>query len=187
MPEQEAFLLATQTMTEIIDQVKDEQWDKPTPDTQWTVRDLVAHIVEGVLWVPDLLAGKTIAEVGNKYSGNVLGDDPKTVWHEAARSAEAAVRKFEEPDQPVHLSYGDYPARTYLQHQTIDLTIHAWDLARSIGAKEELPGELVEAVWQWFEPQAQQWRDAGILAQPVPVPDDTPVQVRILALSGREV
>mgnify|MGYP001807463638 CR=1 FL=1 len=32
-------------------------WDGPTPDTEWTVRDLVSHVIEEQQWVPWLLSG----------------------------------------------------------------------------------------------------------------------------------
>ncbi|GAA3509288.1 maleylpyruvate isomerase N-terminal domain-containing protein [Dietzia aurantiaca] len=38
-------------------------WDAATPCTEWTARDVLAHVVDEQMWVPGLLAGGTIDEV----------------------------------------------------------------------------------------------------------------------------
>jgi uncharacterized protein (TIGR03086 family) len=74
----------------------------------------------------------------------------------------------------------------YLKEQVADVTIHSWDLARAVGASEELDGELVAAVWTVFEPQRDALELSGLFASPVPVADDAPLQSRLLALTGRD-
>ena len=63
--------------------------------------------------------------------------------------------------------------------------IHAWDLARGIGGDERLDPELVEFVHALMAPQVEQWRDAGVFAAAVDVPDDADLQTKLLALTGR--
>jgi hypothetical protein len=60
--------------------IADGQWTNPTPDTEWSVRDLVEHLVGEQLWVPLLLGGATVEQVGDRFDGDNLGDDPKTAW-----------------------------------------------------------------------------------------------------------
>jgi uncharacterized protein (TIGR03086 family) len=185
--EQEVEMLA-RALSEFgryVGEIQESQWNLPTPNDDWDVRALVQHMTSEVLWVPDLLAGKTIEQVGDKYDGDVLGDHPHAAWQAAADKALEATRSLQTLDGVVHVSYGDLPARTYLQHQLIDLTIHAWDLARAIGAHEKLDPELVHAVYDWFEPQAGDWRETGTMKPAVRVPEDSPQQVQLIALSGR--
>ena len=40
--------------------IGDDQWDLPSVDEEWTVRELVNHIVTGNWWVPELMGGHTI-------------------------------------------------------------------------------------------------------------------------------
>ena len=54
-------------------QIGEHQWQAATPDEDWTVRDLVNHLAGEDLWAPPLLAGSTIAEVGDRFEGDVLG------------------------------------------------------------------------------------------------------------------
>ena len=90
--------------------IRDDQWHAPTPDTEWDVTDLVQHLVYEQLWVPPLLAGKTIAEVGDAFDGDVLGDDPQRAWTSAAAAAQAAFAEPGALERTVHLSFGDVPA-----------------------------------------------------------------------------
>ena len=68
-------------------QIGDHQWQAPTPDEDWSVRDLVNHLVGEDLWAPPLLAGSTIAEVGDRFEGDVLGAEPKAAWTAASAAA----------------------------------------------------------------------------------------------------
>jgi hypothetical protein len=52
---------------------------------------LVKHLVSEQLWVPHLLRGDTIAEVGDRYEGDVLGADRSRAWERAAVDARAAL------------------------------------------------------------------------------------------------
>src|SRR6516164_5416342 len=61
-------------------QIGDHQWQAATPDEDWSVRDLVNHVAGEDQWAPPLLAGSTIAEVGDRFEGDVLGSVPKAAW-----------------------------------------------------------------------------------------------------------
>ena len=159
-------------------------WPHPTPCTEWSVRDLVRHLVYEELWTPPLLAGATLAEVGDRFEGDILGDDPQVAWKEAAAHAVAAATPGT-LSRTVHLSFGDFPGREYLGQLTADHTIHAWDLARGLNADDRLDPELVQFVYDFMAPQADQWAAAGVFAPAVDVPADADVQSKLLALSGR--
>jgi len=162
-----------------------DQWDLPTPDEDWSVHDLVQHLVSETVWAPPLLAGETIEEVGDRFEGDLLGDDPKAAWEVAAGSARGATSGADVLDRTVHVSFGEISGREYLTQVTVDLTVHAWDLARAIGADEELDAELVELAFAALEPQVEQWRAAGAFGSQVEAPPGATRQVQLLALTGR--
>jgi uncharacterized protein (TIGR03086 family) len=158
-------------------------WDAPTPDTDWTVRDLVAHVIEEQQWVPYLLAGQTLAQA--RASIEPLRDDLAGEWALYSFAATSAWQEASR-DRIVQLSHDTVTVHDYLREQTADVTIHAWDLARAIGADEHLDDALVAAVWTVFEPQKDTLEASGLYAAPVPVPDDAPLLVRLLAITGRD-
>jgi uncharacterized protein (TIGR03086 family) len=166
-------------------QVRPDQWHDATPCAEWDVRELVNHLAVEQLWAPLLLEGATIEDVGNRYAGDQLGDDPVTAWTNASAAAREAFAAPGALRRSVELSYGRRPAEGYCQEMTMDLTVHAWDLARAIGADEQLDEGLVADVLAFIEPQVDQLVGTGLFAPPIEVGDDADTQTRLLALLGR--
>ncbi|MGQ0716785.1 MAG: TIGR03086 family metal-binding protein [Pseudonocardiales bacterium] len=165
--------------------VRADQWGDPTPCTEWDVRALVDHLVVEQLWAPLLLDGATMEDVGDRFDGDQLGDDPVAAWERAAAASREAFAAPGALRRSVALSYGDRPADEYCQEMTMDLTVHAWDLARGIGADERLDEELVRDVLGFIEPRVEELVGTGLFAQPVAVGEDATAQTRLLALLGR--
>lgn len=162
-----------------------DDWQASTPDTEWTVRDLLTHLVDEQLWVPGLLAGKTMDEIGSPYDDDPLGAEPVRAWHEASERAHAAFGEPGALERTVHLSYGDSDAARYCWEMTTDLAIHAWDLARALGVDEQIDAGLLGEVHRRTEPHAEQLAASGLFAPPVQVPEDADLLTRTLALFGR--
>jgi uncharacterized protein (TIGR03086 family) len=169
-----------------VQKVDDDAWDKQTtccPD--WTVRDLVNHVVGEHAWVAPLLSGKTIAEVGSSLDGDLLGDDPRSSWRSAADQAMAAVESEGALERTVELSSGPATGEHYVAEVLADQIIHTWDLATSVGADDRLDPELLEYAKQTLEPLVEMWRAGGAFGPALEVPDDADDQTRLLALLGR--
>jgi uncharacterized protein (TIGR03086 family) len=168
-----------------VEQIRDGQWDAGTPDADWSVRDLVGHVVSEDLWAPPLFAGQTISEVGDRFEGDVLGTDPKAVWRKASRESVRAAGEPGAMDRTVHLSFGDFPGREYAMQLFADHLVHAWDLARAVGADEQLDPALVEECTAWFASMEAAYRGAGAIAERPVIPDSADAQTRLLAMFGR--
>ena len=171
---------------QVVERIGGGDWSKPTPCTEWTVRDLLNHLVYEQLWVPDLLAGRTVAEIGDRYDGDVLGDDPVGRWRTASRAAREAWLQPTALERDVQLSRGPVPATQYCWEMTLDLAVHGWDLARGIDAPSPLADELAETLLPGFAEQVPMFQDIGIFDPPVPVPDSASAAEKLLALSGRD-
>jgi uncharacterized protein (TIGR03086 family) len=165
--------------------VEASQWGRSTPCTDWDVRTLVNHVVGELLWVPSLLAGRTVGEVGDRFDGDVLGDDPLATCRGAATDAVVAAGEPGAQERTTHLSFGDLPGAEYLGQVTTDVIIHTWDLARAIGADDDLGDELVAFARDVLTPQIEMWRGAGVLGPAVEPPGEASDQARFLALTGR--
>ena len=163
-----------------------DQWDTPTPDVEWDVRALANHVLGECLWAPPLLAGLTIADVGDRFDGDQLGDDPQEAWTTASDAALEAVREPGALERTVHVSFGDISGAEYVSQLTCDHLIHAWDLARAIGVHDRLDPRLVEWATGYLLPQADAWRSAGAFGPAVELPEGAGPQDRLLALTGRQ-
>ena len=164
---------------------EDEQWTNATPCAEWDVRTLVNHVVGEILWVPPLLEGATIAEVGDRFDGDVLGADPQATTHRAVRDLERAAAEPGAQDRTVHLSFGDFPGGDYLGQVASDVVIHTWDLAKGTNGDDELGSHLVAFVQSFLGPQIDAWRSAGAFGPPAATPPDATPQQRLLASTGR--
>lgn len=184
---QNRFRRAIDEFDRRVQAVDDDQWQRPTPCTEWNVRDLVNHVVSEARWLPPILEGKTMEEVGDRLEGDLLGQDPKAAWQDAANEAAEAVNAPGALEGTVHLSYGESPAEHYLTELTADIAVHSWDLARAVGADERLDPDLVELAYAAFGPQVEEWRSAGVFAAAVDVPTGAGRQTQLLALLGRRV
>src|SRR4026207_2559946 len=97
-----------------------DQWHERTPCAEYDVHALVNHIVSGNFWVAPLVAGKSIAEVGDAYDGDVLGDDPGASYAASAQQAAAAFNGDGAMEASVAVSYGPVPGEIYAGHRFID-------------------------------------------------------------------
>ncbi|MFB7848547.1 TIGR03086 family metal-binding protein [Streptomyces sp. NPDC056053] len=177
---------ALRLFTDRVHAVRDDQWSASTPCTEWTVRDLVTHLTAEQLWVPSLVTeGRTVAQVGDAFDGDVLGDDPVAAWDRAAAGAREAFGAPGALDRTVNLSYGDTPADAYCAQMVTDAVVHAWDLSRAIGADERLPAPLVGFARREVGPYAKDLSGSGLFAPPVGTPADADPQTELLALLGR--
>lgn len=190
MNEQKIFIAAEQALTAVIDQITDDQWDDPMPPmfgmTKTTVRDVVQAHAADDQWVGHVLSGATIEAGKTLFSDAPLHGDLKAGWHAITERAQAAVRDADDLDTVVHLSFGDFPAREYLQQITGYRGLQVWDLARGIGVDDTLPDELVQGMWEQLSPLAAQWREMGAFGPEVEVPADAPLQDRLLGMAGRQ-
>lgn len=146
-----------------VNSVTDDQWDAPTPCREWTVRDLVNHVVGEDRWTVPLMEGQTIEQVGARFDGDLLGDRPIPSALEAAKEAVPVVAEQLSRVGKVHLSYGDEEPEEYVRQLAADHLIHAWDLAAAIGGDTRLDPHLVSAVADWFGEREELYRSAGVV------------------------
>jgi uncharacterized protein (TIGR03086 family) len=172
-----------ETWTERVNTVADDQWQAATPCTEWTVRDLVNHVVGEDRWTVPLMQGRTIEEVGHDLDGDLLGGDPLKSASEAANEAVSVVDRELPSHGSVHLSYGDERMDEYVLQLCADHLVHAWDLAAATGGDTTLDPDLVAEVAAWFADREELYRAGGAVGPHVDAPDDP--QAQLLAGFGR--
>jgi uncharacterized protein (TIGR03086 family) len=166
--------------------VEPGRWTAPSPCEGWDARELLNHIVGGNFWVAELMAGKTIDDVGDRLDGDVLGDDPLAAYDRSAGAASEAFQATGAMEKPVAVSYGPVPGEVYAGHRFIDVLIHGWDLAKATGQDATLPPDLVDACWEVVAPQMEMLAGSGAYGdQSVEVPEEGAPQTILLARLGR--
>lgn len=181
-----AHRAALQHTGSLVRGVPADAWDAPTPCAAWSARQLLDHVIGGNLWVPELIAGRTIAEVGDRLDRDHVGDQPVTSYGLSATAADAGFSLPGALSEPVAVSYGPVPGEVYLGDRCIDVLVHGWDLAAATGQDRALPPELVAVAWDVVEPHLDQLAASGAFGDDHAVePGDDP-QARLLHALGRD-
>lgn len=169
----------------VVRQLPADSWSRPTP-SEFTVRELVEHVVVGNDFTALLLTGVSREEARARLAGDQLGQDPvAAVAGSAGRQAEAFAAAS--PDQLVPYPSGDVPASLFLRFRLVDLVVHAWDLLRAADLDEALSPGVVSDLWDLVEPYLTEMLSFGAYGDG---PSGTlsaraPLQVRLLDAFGR--
>jgi uncharacterized protein (TIGR03086 family) len=165
------------------------QWQDSTPCSEWDVRTLVHHLLYEARWVPPLLDGLTIEQIGSRFDGDLLGGDAPAwpgLLASAIEQAHTAVAQPGALDRTVHLSFGDVSGQEYVLQLTLDLAIHGWDLAQATGQDGPLDPDAVAVLLGWAEANTELLAGSGMFGSPVSSGPSAPDDVRLLGLLGRQ-
>ncbi|MET0143488.1 MAG: TIGR03086 family metal-binding protein [Ilumatobacteraceae bacterium] len=114
--------------------VTDDDLDRPTPCTDWDVRQLLTHVVAGN-WLSAGRPGEPFAT-----------DDAAAFVASFTASTGPARDGFDAPgavERDHVLPRRTIPGPVFVGLRTTDLLIHAWDLARATGQPTDLDTALV--------------------------------------------
>ena len=180
-----ALRRATAAFEQRLRLVGDDDWSRPTPCSEWDVRALVNHVIGGNHRYVLLLHGASAEEVGRTRSEDHLGADPLAAFTSTARDLAAAFRERGALDRIAHHPVGERTGAELLAMRVLDVTVHAWDLARALGVDDTLDPEAVDFALAHAE-VIEAGRQHGSFAVPTgAAPVTTSPQVRLLHLSGR--
>ena len=153
-----------------------------------SARHILAYHAFDEAWVPDVLAGRTIDEVGDKHTGDLLGagggDDPVAAYDRINDLATAAALADDDSEATVHLSYGDFTVGEALEHMSIYRAFQAWSIAKFIDLDYSLPPGLVEGLWERVMPNVETWRSMGVFGPEIEVPADADRETQLLGKTG---
>ena len=169
----------------LIDGVRLDQLDAPTPCSEWSVRDLINHLAAGSEVFGILLAGGD-AELPASPP-DLIGDDPVGVF---ARCRTVFTDGLNSPgalDRQIDLPMGTVPAGVLVDLLKFDVLVHCHDLARATGQSFDPPADVVAEAQAIAEGAADGLRAAGALAPAVDAgPDATPIE-ELSAFCGRQI
>ncbi len=187
--EQKLFLASDAALREVIDQFTPATLALAVP-AEWssnnaaTMLGLLANHARDEAWVPDVIAGKTMDEVGDSWKGELLGDDPIGNYDRLNDLATAAVSKPIAEGQVAHLSYGDFPVPVFLQHTSYYRGFQAPLIAKVAGIRFAMSDDLIDLLWAAVEPSIEQLRAIHVFGPPVEVPADSDRETMLLGMTG---
>jgi uncharacterized protein (TIGR03086 family) len=172
----------------LVDGIGEGQWGAPTPCADWTVRDLVNHLVAGNRAFAMLLRGQPPAEVRKLAGGDQLGADPVAAHRESGAGMVAAFSQPGALERTVTVPIGEVPGIVALHLRLVEALVHGWDLARATTQPVTCPAGLAEQELAFTVAKLSDIPPGhSPFAPPQPAPDDAPALDRLAACLGRSL
>lgn len=160
----------------VLRSVSDDDLEKPTPCQDFSVGQLVEHLVGSMIGL------------GKMAGADVAAASSGTVESRVAFVAQQALEAWSKHGLEGTVKFGDtdMPAALAANIFSLEFLIHAWDFADATGQKvtvsDEVTHYVLEMAHQVISPQS---RDGGPFAAAVEVGPDAHILERLIAFSGR--
>ena len=129
-------------MTEaVVEQVRKEHLDLPTPCARWTLRQLLAHMIGQNHGFAAAADGELTDRTA--WADREFGDEPAAAFAESSAAVSRSFARDGVLDSQMWLPEvrgGQmFPAATAIGFHFVDYVVHGWDVARAIGAERREP------------------------------------------------
>ena len=165
---------ALEQAADLLGRVSEDQLAAPTPCADWTVGDLVDHVVNTPSVLLTIMRGD---ELDWGAPPPHVGADREARFRAAGADLVETWKATGEGEQPSPLAW-----------QLAELTVHTWDLARALGESTgHLDPEAAERGLAFMQAGLTADNRAPVFAPEQPAPPDADAYTRIAAFAGREV
>ncbi|MFF3842177.1 TIGR03086 family metal-binding protein [Streptomyces sp. NPDC001930] len=168
--------------TPLVRGIADTSLGAPTPCAEYDVRALLNHLL-GVVVHFQALAAKQPADLSATTDWLADADWRDRFEAETGKLVEAWSAPGAEEGTTGGMAM---PARTVGSMVLLDLTVHAWDLARATGRSFTPDPGVVDGLVEEVERMAPMARKMGVFGEAVDLPGDSTVFERLLATTGRD-
>lgn len=163
---------------QVVAGVRVEQYGDPTPCSDWTVHELLEHMIGAV-------AALGAGAAGRQPEQFALGSDPAEQFQAAVASAMVAWRTPGVLDRVVDAGPGSMPGRALAGINLLDTATHTWDLATATGQPSALPDDVARAALEASVATITPELRPGRFAPEVAVPADASPTDKLVAYLGR--
>ncbi|MFI6690829.1 TIGR03086 family metal-binding protein [Streptomyces sp. NPDC050433] len=182
---------ACRSLAGLLDGIDDKQLAAPTPCPDYTVRELLGHLVGLTVAFRDA-ATKTLGPTTDTPptdSVPQLADGWRTVLPAQLDGLAEAWRSPDAWQGFTRAGGVDLPGEVAGIVALNEVVVHGWDLARATGQVYEIDPASLEATLAFLEPAAASAEAGdgpeGLFGPPVRLPADAPLLDRVVGLSGR--
>jgi uncharacterized protein (TIGR03086 family) len=161
-------------------------WERPSPCAGWRALDVLGHVGAATEFGTRLLTTGEMEWQEQESPGASVRGDPATWWTERAAAARPAVTGVDLA-KVVESPMGSRTIAEGLAFPAIDLFVHAWDLAATVGGHVTLPDEPIAFARATFAAlPAEMVRSHGIFGPEQPAPEGASASDTFLAWTGRD-
>ena len=172
------YRTATTRAIEVARGVQPGQLASPTPCAEWTVQDLLDHLVGGTAYLAAALGADPTDPPADATAADLAG------------GVAACLERLADPAALEHRSLSplgfEWSGMEATAGTSMDVLVHTWDLATATGQNTTLDPGVVDTCISMFLPAMPEGgRAAGIIGPAIDVADDASPQERLLAALGR--
>lgn len=167
----------------VVHQLKDDDWDKQTPNDEWNARETLGHVIWGMRRIAAAI--NDAPGPAEQAEAEVAGANPVGSWEEARDHILAALDSRGALQKIIQTPFGEMPADDAIGSLFLDPLTHAWDIARAAGIDAYIPEELAAKALQILEAVGDAIRGPGFMGEAIEVSDSATMADRLAAYTGR--
>ncbi|HTH06290.1 MAG TPA: TIGR03086 family metal-binding protein [Ilumatobacteraceae bacterium] len=185
----EGLAAAMATARSVLENVKPEHLDRPSPCASWDVRHVANHLIGGAHWFAICTNNGAAPDVDTTEDTDYTAENSVAAYDAAVAEALAAFDAPGAQERMITLPFGTFPGAAFMGIATVDQFTHAWDLARATGQSTDLAPELAEQLLAGAKGMiGDAFRGPDGVAPfgaEVPIDDSAPAADRLAAFLGR--
>lgn len=181
--EQLSYILPA--LSALVDCIEPSQLNNSTPCAEFTVHDVLDHII---------VLGESFAHWFRGEEAPEANAPPVYGWVPAAELRKAmddlldAVKSPGAMERTISAPVGEMPGSTFAQFVAFDGLIHGWDLASATGLNYDPPPAVIASVDEFARGAlTSEMRDGDTFKEATTAPDDASQMERLVAFSGRSL
>ena len=189
-----SYTAACEQAARVIQGIRADQLNASTPCPGWDTRALLNHLVGSSLMMATCgrggrIEGATSGPEAVAAMGDLVGDNPATVYASATSEAQSVFSDTEALKRVWTLPFGDVPGAVALQIHLMETVGHTWDLATATDQLDALDPDLAVAALQAAQnivSPAFRNEKGDPFAAEVEAPSGAPAYDRLAAFLGRK-
>jgi uncharacterized protein (TIGR03086 family) len=149
--------------------------DAKTQCDEWDVRTLLNHVIDTQQYFAATARGEEAA-LPKPTPPALIGDDPVAAYEQIRQETLRAYREpgvIEKTGPSLGIAF-------------VDQLIHGADLAKATGQDAKMPEDLAQAAFAMIDGRLTDDQRGNGFKPAVTVPDDAPIQDKLLAYTGRQ-
>ena len=168
-------------LNKAVGNVTAEQLSGKSQCSEWDLRAMLNHVLGAGVMFTLANKGESVPEDG----GDLVGTDPVAACAEISAANLATWQAPGAMEGERTFPFGTFPAPVALMINVGEITVHAWDVAKSTGQDATIDPDVAALLWDFYNQlPLDMYREYGAFGAEVPIDESAPVADRMLGLIG---
>ena len=172
---------------QIASSLEPADWDRPSPCDGWTALDVLGHLGTALNMGASVLQGEQPTWPTFGRPAELVDGEPLAFYRSAADRCRSALQGADletEMDTPM----GPRTVADRLAFPAIDLYVHGWDVATTVGESAEIPQSVIDFAHVHLDPIPPEMMrgERGVFGPEVEPPADASSTDAFVAWTGRQ-